>query len=311
MNCTTYREDTLNFLKSVAAKKIERMQMTEVLHDGVKTCLNDFHAKQLKVKHDQMKESADLREELQQANSYRLAKSRTFFKQLNKEGQERQKDRMQMSINVENMLASFDEHQQKLKIELEHLAKSLHTKLKHEEKTRLSEFKVFEKLLSHERDERIAQTNNLIMKTQRYLNECRQHQNHTATEIQDQFAQTEKARHEIQMAWAALASGHVSDLVTSKGTAVHKVPMSEPRNHKAEHDHQPEQEETDSNAQQTMDDLKMKMKAVISGFHEGCKFAELHRALGEISKSAARDALNQLLAAKEIRKDHNEKFHLI
>lgn len=298
MNCNTYKKDTLQFLRSVADKKAERMQMTNILRNEVSSKMHYFHMKQASLKKQIMQQEKDLHEALFHANSQRLATFHSFSKQLSKEGSERRKGRIMLGAKVNSMLSEFNCEQQELKKELEQEAKSLHAHMKQMEKDRLHQFKTFQKNLEHEKKERHLKTANTIKQTQQFLNDCHKHQTDMAKAMQDQFSNTAKARQEIQTMWANISAGGMAHMKTA--------PMSSPNAESPAASNELTSAEPDP-----MNDLLMKIKAVISGFPEGCKFTELHRALGDISKTTTREAINQLLAAKEIRKDENDRFHLI
>ena len=296
MNCTTYREDTLRFLKSVAEKKAERTHKTVDLKKTVGSTMHYFNMKEMALKHELMKEAHDLHEALHKGNAHRLAQFHMFSKELDKEGSQRCKNRMHMAENVNFMLTEFNHQQHDLHNQIENSGKALHAKMKEQEQQRMNAFKTFEHMLAQAKKERQLKTTNAIIDTQRFLNKCQKKQTDMKAQMNEQFQATQKARCEIQMMWAEISKGKMP----FSGSAKHAAPASDQAECSGSHQ-EPE----------PIDDLKMKVKAVISGFHEGCKFSELHRALGDISKNSAREAINELLSAQEIRKDENDRFHLI
>lgn len=307
MNCNTYKEETMQFLKIVADKKAERMRMARDRQKEVGETMHYFHMKQASLKKELMQDAKKLRDLLSKEDSHRLAEFHEFSKQLTKEGKERMKGRMMLGTNVNHMLNEFHSKQHALSKELNQKSKDLHTLMKKQESDRLHGFETFHKKLEQEKKSCQMKTLHHVIETQKFLNQCHEHQADMAKALQDQFGSFRKARQEIQACWAKISAN--SDMhMTANFAKPH-------REREALKEQMESPGTTPSGAQETMqentNDLLMKLKATISGFHEGCRFSELHRALGDVSKTATREALNQLLSGKEIRKDENDRFHLI
>ncbi|HEY9682965.1 MAG TPA: hypothetical protein V6C86_15420 [Oculatellaceae cyanobacterium] len=312
MNCSTsYKEETMQFLKSVADHKAQRMRMTSDLRKETSSKLHYFHMKQAALKKQLMREATENHEALMQANNKRMAEYHAFSSLLAKEGHLRAEQRRQEHADTCRMLSEFGRKQHDLKEELNKEAKQLHQTMKKLEDDRLHEFKTFQNMLAEEKRERQLKTTNHLMQTQAFLNECHKHQSDMARSMQKRFHETQKARGEILAFWSDIHNGHVAEshestMGAKKGDKENKHAQSQ-----SQASATPALSSQSSEGKESMNDLLMKVKAIISGFHEGCRFSELHRGLDDTSKATAREAIAMLLAANEIRKDEHERFHII
>jgi hypothetical protein len=277
MNCETSRSETMHLLQSIISNKEARMRGPAELKKEIGEQMHELHENRESMK-------KHLMEDLM-------------------------REKMALTTKVNSMLSGFNNEQHEVKKFLANKAKALHISMKKVELDRVHEFKTFHKQLEQEQKERHIKTTNELMKTQQFMTQCRKHHEQVSEELKSQFSESRKVRHEILAIWGNMSSeaperhAHMKPHAHDHSNANHAHESSNANENGSEAD--------SGNKDMPMNDLLMKVKAVVSGFHEGCKFSELHRALDEVSKSSAREAINSLLASKEIRKDENDRFHLI
>ncbi len=308
MISTTYKDDALAFINSVATQKINRMNDLNQCKQAVMTMLNGFRKKQMDMHKSIMHDANQLHQSLATGEAQRQHSFEMFCNELTKEGQKRTKATKHRVEQVGHLRECFQRELGVLKSEIQNKAHELHTKLQHGEKARMGEFKRFEQTLAAEKKERIGNDKQMKAQVREFLTHCRTKQQHIKNGLGQQFSFARTARQEIQRSWAAVANiggmqvAHIPNFIQpTHATAQHTFEMSTDESgslpaHKS------------TNRKPT---LYEKVKATLAGSSDGFRFSEILRSLGDIGKPELRDALTELMTEREILKDDHDRYHLV
>lgn len=314
MISTTYREDALAFVSSVAAQKAHRKDRLNQCKQDVMTMLNRFRKKQMDMRKSIIHDANEFRQSLAAGETQRRHSFQMFSGELAKEGQKRMKATTHRAEQVRHLRERFQHELGSLRSELQNKAHQLHTKLQHGEKERMAEFKRFAETLAAEKKERLDKTNQMKAQLRELLSLCRAKQRHIKNSLGEQFSFARAARHEIQMAWMAAHMGempvaHMPSFIQPAHAASQSTSeMSTQPMASFESESLPDVAPKSTKRRPTLHD---KVKATLAGSSDGFRFSEILRSLGDIGKPELRDALAELMAQQEVLKDENDRYHLV
>lgn len=343
-------EHTMDFIKTLAAEKAERSRSLCAARAEVATTLHEFHKNQTDMLHSMMAQFNENQKLRAKAETMRRQSCRQFEQELDKENSARIAAGMERARQVKGMRSDFQSDFAATRKDLAACANTLHTSLRDGEKQRMSSFNLFHNMLEQKKKERSSNIKMMAKQTGIFMDKCRAGRERMGEDLRGQFAAAAKARQEIMTAWTSLHSGRMPGATMKHATMPAQKGMSQADQGKTDHsspgysktnpsktdrsaaDHgampghpmphgtMPEQSMPEAEAPQPdmshtgterLSKMKLKLKATISSFPKGCRFSEIQRSLGNADKDQIKKALMDLLASQELRKDDQDRYHLI
>ncbi len=278
--------------------------------------MGDFQKRQDEIRHDLGIKAHILRGTMKMDENNRLKESAQFNKMLTHEQQERCRNTRERMNNVNHMMSNFNGDRMKLKDEINKKADDLLTHLSSIEKNRMDEFKQFQDLLNAEMKERMDLTEERHNDVECLMGSFGATQAKLYAELMDSVAEAQSERQswaddrrEIKEAWMNMTM-HKSSAPQDDTAQKHSYMQAKPEHHTAneaqkEERLSPESEETPA------EDRLLAVKATVAPFTEGCRFNEIYRNMEGISKAELRGCLSHLIKIHELRRDADDRYHLI
>ena len=299
----TDSEHTLAFIGMLAAQKADRAKFLDTSKKQVAHMLASFDKDRLSSRHEMLKQFNENQKMQAAAENKRLKEFKHFQHELLQQDMARKAATEEASKQTNKLLAHFHHERFEMRLDLSGRACTLASTMKLSEEQRMSEFQALQNMLARKKKERLACLDKTIKEARTFLKDCHCDRMKMSTALHKEFAAAADSRAEITMAWAALRHGRMKD---------RKAPQqSMPMPDKEMNAPAPPEAAMDSSKSKAVSTIKLKLKATISSFPKGCKFSEIQRSLDNFSKDAIKEALIDLLSCQELRKDDQDRYHLI